>query len=184
MHTEFKPWLADKATSYLHIVEFIQWSNVGKMFRGILDQDAHDLATDCWIWIWGGSCVARTSVKESYSEILIQDWKTDKEIRMTIKVAVTYYLREMGKKNKRHKKFIKECYEEMLMETKIVTTGESVDLDLKKEERVLMLWNAGEIDTAEAMEKLSITSRQSLYSRFEVLVARLKLELQGNNTAE
>ena len=184
MNTEFKPWLADKATSYMHIVEFIRWSNAGKMFTGILEQEVTDLATDCWIWIWEGSCVARTSVKESYSDILVMDWKSDKMIRMTIKVAVTYYLREMGKKNKRFKKFMKESYEEMLMQAQIKTTGEKIEFDLKKEERILMLWNAGEIDTAEAMEKLSLSSRQSLYSRFEVLVARLKLELQENNTAQ
>lgn len=183
MHTEFKPWLADKGSSYLHIVEFIKRSNAGKMFTSILEKEAEDLATDCWIWIWEGSCMARTAVQTSYNGSMVLGWNGDKMARMTVKVATTYYLRQLGKTNKRFKKLKREAYEEMILQTEIKTTGERIELDLVKEEKVLMLWNAGELSTEEALQKLSLTSRQSLYSRFEILVQRLKMELQDQSNA-
>jgi len=184
MHTEFKPWLADRTSCYQHIQEFIKYSNAGKMFKGILEEEVDDLATDCWIWIWEGSCTARTAVKEAYGDNLVLGWDGDKMARMTVKVAATYYLRQRGTKNKRTKKFRREVYQEMLMDADIKTTGERVELDLAKEEKVLMLWNAGELSTDDAMGRLQLSSRQSLYTRFEHLVQRLKKELLPHNTAE
>jgi len=181
---DFTSWIADKKTCYDHILEFMTYSNVGKMFSSILGVEARELAVDCWIWIWEGSCTTRGLVKEWYGDILIENWKVEREARMSVKVASTYFLRILGTKNKRFKKFQKEVKEALMLEVEIKSTGEGIELNLSKEDKVLMLWNAGEIDTAEAMERLSLSSRQSLYNRFQSLMERLKLELLSGSTAE
>lgn len=48
-------------------------------------------------------------------------------------------------------------------------------LDLTVEEKVLMLWHAGEFSTEEALQKLSLKTRKSLYDRWDNLVKKIKL---------
>lgn len=183
MAAEFKEWLADKETSYKHIKEYMFKAGEAKKKVSILKKygmEIDDIITECWIYIWEKEYACCTTVRSYYNNNLILGWDEERKVRKSIQVAAWYYLLETCSSN--HKKtavvkdviasgeLAKNMEDWMGASKKIITSDWTKD----EKEKILILWASGEMAEEMAMKLLNITSRKTLYNRWETLASRLK----------
>jgi hypothetical protein len=183
MEKGFKEWLADKEASYGHIKEYFKRAPEAKRKVSIMKKygmDFDDLVSDCWIYIWEKDYACCKTVRGYYNDNLVLGWDEERKLRKSIQVAAWYYLLENCSnafdKSAAMKEIISSGELAKNMEDWMVKSKGVITADWTKDEKekVLVLWASGEMADEMAMDLLGITSRKTLYNRWEELAGRLK----------
>ena len=185
--SSFNQYTANKKISYKHIAECIlKDSKISVILSKRFGISKDDLIQDCWAEVWENVESNRKDFqyhKKAYSGRRIRSELEDCKTRKTTSVMVNYFLKkrydsEKEKRDVRLKFNYKENLEEMLDSSRqgfyVENSILHMELNLSKEESVILNWKINVLDCEEAMLALNI-SRKTLYNKWEFLQKKIEI---------
>jgi hypothetical protein len=202
----FRSYIANKNTSYNHILEAISHNKKEyKILKIRYDMSLESIANSCWLKAWDDKSIRFDRIdcilhRSAYSDIMISNNIQDKQTRKTVSVLVDWHLKSIVeiktkrvKSEERNKESIIYNFNlnqssEIIMEqnTKqknsdnmITRLFEKADLTLP--ERYIILWKLQVKQKEEVKRELGINSDATLYNRWDKIMPKLLEAFYKNN---
>lgn len=171
--TVFSEWVADKNSSYINILEAVEYSRYYFLLKMNFGIEAKDLAADTWIRVWSNKgrkdCIEHRAI---YSGKIITEWKDNRAARQSAKMVSQFFLRDKLRAKITERKSV-----ELFREYLILTGGDEMvdyhdsaeetrafikDFNPSDEETIFLDEIFQFISQEEAQEKLGV-SRSTFY---------------------
>lgn len=177
----FKPYIADREVSFLHIKEMIKKTKNKELRTKINDIislgfSEHDIAANCWIKAWDENWEASSRHRKEYCGKVISDMISNRVARKTTSVMTYYAIKNIHKKMIRSKSIESRFIMDNSFDfNDILSSGMSYDqakshllLELKinknSESSILLDFIINDLDEIDAMKSLNC-SRRTLYRK-------------------